>query len=62
MLPMQRLTMEQAHARLKRSEDAEEKNGLVVTLAFSAVPTGRGIKTFLVVPEIRSKIAINSGE
>ena len=56
------LTMEEAHARLKRSEDAEEKNGLVVTLGFSGVPTERGIKTFVVVPEIKSKIPINSGE
>jgi len=56
------LTMEQAQARFKRSEEAEEKNGIVVTLAFSMVPTDRGIKTFVVVPEIRSKIPINSGD
>jgi len=56
------LTMEQARARLKRSKAAEEKNGLIVTSVFSAVPTGQGIKTWIAIPEIKSKIALNSGD
>jgi len=56
------LTMEQARARFKRCQDAEEKNGLVVTLGFSVVPTERGIKTFIVVPELKGKTAVNSGD
>lgn len=56
------LTMEQAHARLKRSEDTEEKNGLMVTLVPWELPTEQGIKTFVVVLEIKSQIPINSGK
>jgi hypothetical protein len=56
------LTIEQAYTRLERSKEAEERNGLLMTLAFSGFSTEPDIKTYAVFPEMRTKIVIGSGE
>ena len=56
------LTMEQAYTRLKRSKDAGEKNGLLVTLLFYGISTKQNVKTYAVFPELGTKVVVHSGE
>ena len=56
------LTMEQAYTRLKRSRDAGEKNGLIVTLLFFSLSTKGDVKPYIVLPELGTRIPVHSGE